>query len=337
MKSSLLAAAAASVVFSLAVPATQAVAAPVVYAALGDSFSAGVGTSNKVNSCYQSPEGYPVLVARQKGWTLNYRACSGAVVADVVNSQLPAVASTTGRVTVTAGGNDAGFAPALTECAKPGWMSDCDGRLDQAASVITNVLPGRLDDLYGRIRARAPQARVSALGYPRLFNGTDCSIITFFSPAEQARMNALTDTLDGLIRQKALARGVDFIDPRAAFAGHAWCSSSEWVNGPSLPLEESYHPNDAGNAAYASLVTGTSRFSALGRPGAATTAAPESYARVLPELASEQNIARAERAGISAALIRRLDADLRSGDRQRGKAAVLKLQQLDAAASAGTR
>lgn len=99
------------------------------------------------------------------------------------------------------------------------------------------------------------------------------------------------------------------------------------VNGPSLPLEESYHPNDAGNAAYASLVTGTSGFSALGRPGAATTAAPESYARVLPDLASEQNIARAERAGISAALIRRLDADLRSEHRQRGKAAVLKLQR----------
>jgi hypothetical protein len=32
------------------------------------------------------------------------------------------------------------------------------------------------------------------------------------------------------------------------------CSSSEWLNGQSLPLSESHHPNISGQADFASLI-----------------------------------------------------------------------------------
>jgi hypothetical protein len=68
-------------------------------------------------------------VAASNGLNLNFRACSGATVANVASSQLSALG--------------------------PG---------------TNNVLPGRLSTLYGSIRAKAPNARVTVVGYPRIPN-----------------------------------------------------------------------------------------------------------------------------------------------------------------------
>src|SRR6476661_5647364 len=74
-----------------ALPTAQA-AAP-SYVALGDSYSSGVGTRTYISdgtSCQRSVYAYPSLIAASKGLTLNFRACSGATVADVTNTQLSA-------------------------------------------------------------------------------------------------------------------------------------------------------------------------------------------------------------------------------------------------------
>lgn len=307
------------------------------YVALGDSYSAGVGTRNKVDACYRSPEGYPALVAGQRGWSLNYQACSGATIGQVEASQLAAVTSSVSFVTVSAGGNDAGFADGLLECAKPGWMSNCPAKLDTAERLITGTIPARLDSLYGKIRSQAPNARRAAVGYPHIFNGEDCNALTWFSPAEQSRINQLTDKLDQLTATRAAAHGMGFVDPRGSFAGHAVCDSTEFINGLAMPVEESYHPNDAGNRAYATLVSG-----ALGATGAtrtisaagstlstASTPTAESYAALVPDLATEKNLARAEAAGLNRGQIKKLDRELRSGDLGRAKKAFGQLKQLD--------
>ena len=52
----------------------------------------------------------------------------------------------------------------------------------------------------------------------------------------------------------ATAAGFAFVDSRAAFTGQAVCSSSEWINGLSNPVSESYHPNRPGHVGYANLV-----------------------------------------------------------------------------------
>ena len=127
-------------------------------------------------------------------------------------------------------------------------------RRSKAQAIITGQLPSRLDALYADIRSRAVYADVVVVGYPRLFNGEDCNAGTFFSPAEQERLNGTADLLAQVTSERAVAAGFDFVDPRGYFTGHAVCDSPEWVNGLSHPVSESYHPNRDGQLAYADLV-----------------------------------------------------------------------------------
>ncbi len=108
-------------------------------------------------SCQRSTYAYPSLIAAARGYSLNFRACSGAKVADVTNTQLSALTASTSYVSISVGGNDAGFADVLTECATPWWAGDCDGAIDQAQAFINNTLPGRLSTLYASIRTQGAE------------------------------------------------------------------------------------------------------------------------------------------------------------------------------------
>lgn len=229
---------------------SPAVAAGTSYVALGDSYSSGTGTRTYLSdgtSCQRSVYAYPSLDASALGLALTFRACSGARVADVTNTQLSALSSTTAYVTISVGGNDAGFADVLTECAQPGWMSNCNGAVNEAQSIISYTLPGRLSSLYSSIRAKAPNARVIVVGYPRIFNGEDCNTFTWFSPTEESRLNATADLLNSRTASAAAGAGFTFVNPTSRFVGHAVCDSPEWINGLSSPISESYHPNVAGH------------------------------------------------------------------------------------------
>ena len=227
------------------------------YVALGDSFASGVGTRTYYEAsgtCYRSPKAYPVIDAGRIGATLRFKACSGARTAEVVDQQLGPLDAATALVTVQVGGNDAGFTSVITTCAQPSWAADCGAAIDRAQSFIRTTLPGRLDGVYASIRTRAPAARVTAVGYPRLFNGEDCNSGTWFSPNEMTRLNETADLLNAVTRGRAGAAGYAFADPTTSFTGHAICADVEWVNGLSSPARESYHPNVRGQAGYANLV-----------------------------------------------------------------------------------
>jgi lysophospholipase L1-like esterase len=274
---------AASVVASAAVvlglSAAPAYAASPGYVALGDSYAAGTGTRSTLNdgtTCQRSVYAYPSLVAGRRGYALNFRACSGARIADVANLQLSAVGATTSYVTVTVGGNDAGFAHVLTTCAMPAWASDCNAAVDQAQGIVATQVPSRLSSLFAQLRARARSARVVVTGYPRIFNGQDCNAFTWFSSAEEARLNSTADQLNGVLSKAATHAGFAFTNPAPAFLGHAVCDDAEWLNGLSSPTSESYHPNRAGHAAgFAPDVTTklTGAPSPLTRPVKSATAA----------------------------------------------------------------
>lgn len=228
-----------------------------VYVALGDSFSSGVGTRAYLDDgsgCRRSVHAFPHRLARAEGWTLRFQACTGATTRQVRRRQLAALAGAD-YVSVGAGGNDARFKAVITECALPAWAADCGGAVDDADAVVRDLLPGRLARLLGRIAARAPGAVVVVVGYPRLFMGEDCNAATWFSPAEQRRLGATQAALNAALRTAARAAGFGFADPTHAFTGHAICDDTEWINGLSLPLRESYHPNRAGHRdGYAPLV-----------------------------------------------------------------------------------
>lgn len=228
-----------------------------VYVALGDSYASGVGTRTYYDdsgSCYRSPKAYPVLDAERIGATLRFKACSGASVPEVRTGQLGPLSATTTRVSVQVGGNDAGFSNVITTCAQPSWAADCGAAVDKAQAFIADKLGARLDNLYGDIRGLAPNALVVVVGYPRLFNGEDCNAGTWFSGTEMTRLNQTADQLNAKIQSRADAAGFTFVDPTAAFVGHAVCADVEWVNGLSSPTRESYHPNVKGQLAYSDLV-----------------------------------------------------------------------------------
>jgi lysophospholipase L1-like esterase len=221
------------------------------YVALGDSYSSGTGTREYAlnSSCQRSVYAYPYLVAQHRPNTsLVFVACSGAKTGDVMNNQVSSVTSDTRFVTITIGGNDAGFSSVITECAQPSWWTDCTGAVNTAQNYIRNTLPGQLNTVYNAIKTRAPSATVIVLGYPRLFMGVDCNAGTFFSGDEMTKLNATADLLRDVTRGRAQAYGFTFKDAIPPFIGHAVCSSTEWLNGLSNPVGESYHPNRTGHS-----------------------------------------------------------------------------------------
>ncbi|HQX87699.1 MAG TPA: GDSL-type esterase/lipase family protein, partial [Ornithinibacter sp.] len=127
---------------ALVVSAAPAHAANPSYVALGDSYSSGTGTRSYISdgtSCLRSVYAYPSLIASAKGYDLNFRACSGAKIADVSNTQLSALSSSTAYVSISIGGNDAGFASVLTTCAQPAWLSNCNGAIDKAQAYVNQT------------------------------------------------------------------------------------------------------------------------------------------------------------------------------------------------------
>ena len=245
---------ATSAIVLLGAPAV-AQAAP--YTALGDSYSSGVGTRTYYadsGSCQRGPNAYPVKAAAARGHSLTFAACSGARTGDVINNQLGSLNSGTRYVTISIGGNDAGFSSVITQCAKP-WPYNCNSNISNAQSYINNTLPGQLNNVFSQIRSRAPSAKIVMVGYPRLFMGVDCNGGTFFSGEEMTKLNQTADILASVEASRASANGATFVDSRSAFTGHAVCSSTEWINGLSNPISESYHPNVAGHNGYTSLVS----------------------------------------------------------------------------------
>ncbi|HTW13039.1 MAG TPA: SGNH/GDSL hydrolase family protein [Solirubrobacteraceae bacterium] len=236
--------------------AAQAAAAQPSYVALGDSYAAGDGTGVYYNtSCYQSPDSYPPLVAAADGYALNFQACSGATTSTVESSQLSALGTGTKLVTVQVGGNDAGFTNVMVSCAVEYFT--CTSAISSANAEIENDLPGLLSTLYGDIHKDAPNARVLVIGYPRLFDaaGDTCGI-NLLTSSHEKDLNNTANLLDSAIQDEAADHGFTFVDPRSAFSSHELCSSSPWLNNDTIPVQESYHPNIAGEAGYASLIEG---------------------------------------------------------------------------------
>lgn len=234
----------------------KAAAGP-TYAALGDSYSSGVGTGSYTldSTCKRSVYAYPYLWAQKHaGTALSFVACSGAKTSDVLSTQIQAVTASTTLVTLTVGGNDVGFANLIYQCT----LSDCSAALDSTRGSLETTLGPSLDQVYATLRARAASgAAIIALGYPRVFSTSTCFGTLGISSTEETKANQLSDALDALIATHAAADGVIYKSAVGAFTGHAVCSSTSWLNGLNLfNSGESYHPNRNGHSSgYLPLVT----------------------------------------------------------------------------------
>jgi lysophospholipase L1-like esterase len=231
-------------------------AATLDYVALGDSYSSGVGAGNYLDSssCKRSSNAYPVLYSGQTSASLNFQACSGAKTSDVLNNQVSALTDETDLVTISVGGNDAGFAGVMQDCILGG-DSGCETAIDNAKAFVNDTLPGLLENTYGEIRSRAPEATVIVLGYPHFYQiGGSCSV--GLSDTSRGYINSGADALDTVTQKAASAAGFAFADVRPAFTGHEICSGDAWLHSVTYPIDESYHPTATGQAQgyYPSLV-----------------------------------------------------------------------------------
>jgi lysophospholipase L1-like esterase len=258
--------AAVAVVTATAAPAASATQSAnkhdkkVQYVALGDSYSAGVGTDAPTNvPCYRSPLGFAPMIAEKNGWTLDYQACSGLTAAQILSDQVPAMSKTTDVVTVTAGGNDIHFGDVIGACVV-GNDAQCAGMIGQATQAVVGTLPQALDQLYRGIKAGAPKAKIVVAGYPRLFGADDCATQPKVNAAERIALNAVADAVDTVIAARARAAHLTYVDVRDAFVGHATCAAKPYINTlvgtpAAYPGWDSFHPNRDGNAVYARLVS----------------------------------------------------------------------------------
>ena len=229
------------------------------YVALGDSYSSGVGAGSYISSsgdCDRSTKAYPYLwQAAHAPASFSFMACSGARTGDVLNSQLGTLGASTGLVSITIGGNDAGFSDVMMTCVLQS-DSACLSRIATAKAYVDSTLPGQLDTVYSAIRAKAPSAHVVVLGYPRFYQlGTIC---VGLSETKRSAINGAADYLDAAIAKRAADHGFTFGDVRTAFSDHEICSADSWLHSVDWTnLGQSYHPTAAGQSGgYLPVLTG---------------------------------------------------------------------------------
>lgn len=228
--------------------AIPAKAATVNYVALGDSYSSGVGAGNyyaSSGSCDRSPNAYPALwAAANSPASFTFAACSGAKTTDVINSQLSALSSSTTLVSLTIGGNDAGFASIMETCVLSS-TSTCESDIASAEQYVNTTLPSLLATMLSDIHAHAPSARVVLIGYPDFYD-LNAWFCIGLSRGDHQAIDAGINDLDGVLATAAASHGAAFADPRAQFSGHELCDGAGWLNSLTIPIGSSYHPTATG-------------------------------------------------------------------------------------------
>lgn len=241
------------------------------YVAMGSSMAAGPGIGPDVsNGCGRSARNYPRLLAARLGLDLTDVTCSGATTANLASTaqgdhppQLDAVTAGTRLVTITAGGNDLGYAAATARCAqavqagKPCTMLPTPDQTAQAAAHLHTELV----QLLKAIGTTAPNALVYLVSYPRLFPNPPATCAgNVISTGDSTTLAAVGATLDTTFRLAAADARVALVDVYSASTGHDVCAdpANRWVEG-SGATGIAYHPDANGAAAVAALVEGALR------------------------------------------------------------------------------
>ncbi|MDR1188443.1 MAG: GDSL-type esterase/lipase family protein [Bifidobacteriaceae bacterium] len=232
----------------------------------------------------------------------NFQACSGATIPNfdsrkqekewvreprvgpVVSNELQLrwLTPDVDLVTVSLGGNDAGFAPILVSCSFPNCLNKEFGGTGVALTdwmrIRLALMNNELDGVYSAIRARvSADTQVVVTTYPRLFDQSgaieECDTENeVFSDSEADWVNGLSDTMAGIILAQAPKSDLLVADTRGYFVGRGVCTMHAAINGVQLGRvttdfgdltygidaitahSGSFHPNEKGMALYAQAV-----------------------------------------------------------------------------------
>jgi len=228
-----------------------------------------------IDNCDRSASAYNGTVSGKydfKGAKQTW-ACSGSITKDIYDGpgdphcsagkasgahgegcQAGRVNASTSLVTMSIGGNDAGFSSDLINCyihdVKKGGTGGMAGggscsfersTIDQKiAGIRSNLIPA-----LQALRARAPHARIILITYPRLFPepptaDSGCIGPICLTPADQEFFNQEADKLDSAVCADAQAAGVgaECVNASNAFAGCTLGEANSCVQAPHLQIHD---------------------------------------------------------------------------------------------------
>lgn len=252
--------------------AAAELAAGAKYVALGSSFAAGPGVPEPLGGCGRSDHNYSHLIADALDLMLTDVSCNGATTDHIIHTsqngaplQIEAVSSDTALVTVTIGGNDISYTSSTFACAGTAADEHCTANLDQAMiDAAVRQLPAKLGATLDAIKARAPQATIVVVTYPRVFpvDAKSCSELGL-SGEDIDYLAALGKQLEDAFVSVSASRQSLIADSYVRAAGHGPCDAvaERWVNGDTVAdTGIRFHPTAEGHIEMARLV-----LDALGR------------------------------------------------------------------------
>ncbi|MCW2754674.1 MAG: lipase [Marmoricola sp.] len=262
--------------FKGSVPGPAAVSTPIrmrglpahrLYAALGDSYSSGLGADGRESGgdCHRNSRAWAYALQRQHQSKTKLLACAGATMSGVEAQLRPMRAffaqdpGAAQLITVTVGGNDVGFASVLQNCT----LHSCTASEQGLSRRIAATGP-RLAAFYREIHAAQPFADILAGGYPQVVEprGSSSNLLCRgINGPERDMLNRLSTQLDLTIARAAGAAGIWSVGlaVRQAFLGHSACArTGEWIHAGALKIggihglisPKTFHPKDDGQAAY---------------------------------------------------------------------------------------
>lgn len=265
-------------------------AAPVaIQASIGDSFAAGpgsgisaedqsiyeAGTGRGGNECFRASTGYPVKVARDKGYALVNATCAGSLTDHILNGwnrttsdgrtvfippQIDSIPSDASVVTITTGGNDIGFADfvsCILNLFNPLPVCDETQPAIQQARAKLQTVGEKVGNVIAAVKTKAPGAKVVITGYPKVvpLRGQPApGCFPWLASIEQFIANDVEQQLNAAIKSAANSYGATFVDvyyssgfvqPLPTDA----CSitPNRMINGVIIPFPEAaLHPNNQG-------------------------------------------------------------------------------------------
>ena len=243
---------------------------PDTYVALGDSYTAGpliLDQSTDPLGCLRSTRNYPSIVkAKVKAAKFKDVSCSGATTTHFANQQgvtpgpnqpqFNALNANTKIVTIGIGGNDIGFSGIVQNCAtldpfSKGCKGDyVTGGRDLLAERIAATAP-KIDQVITETKKRAPGAKVFVVGYPTILpeTGNGCWPTVPIVGTDVVYLRGVAKGLNTMLKTRAQANGVSYVDTATSSIGHDMCSSSKWVEAI-VPTTDAapVHPNAKGMA-----------------------------------------------------------------------------------------
>lgn len=243
-------------------------AAGLDYVAMGSSFAAGpsippVQSSSGAAACSRSANNYASIVARDTGANLTDVTCSGATTANILTTnqgsqppQINAVNSGTDLVTITIGGNDVNYLGSMVtySCQNSGG-TNC-GTVSQAAiNTALGTVGQKIENVVNAVKARAPQARILLVSYSTLLPDTGgCTGVPLTADQRIFERTVATRLAQANI-DTANRTGATLVRLATASHGHDACAADPWVEKyKPASGRTTYHPNEAGMKAAASLV-----------------------------------------------------------------------------------